>query len=442
MTEKFDTIVIGAGPGGMAVVSALAAKQKVLVVEKGDWGGTCPNRGCDPKKMLYGVVDTYLQAQRFHDDGMPALGALDWSKLMAFEKSYTKNIPSNMRAGLEAAGAKTVAGNARFVDARTIEVAGTTYQAANFVIAAGAEPRILAIPGQDYLTTSTDFLKMATLPQRIGFIGGGFVTLELANIANAAGAEVHVFQHNHRLIETMPQRVTDKLAAILSQRGVQFHWQTTVSEVTKDQGALIAQTSAGSVPVDMLISAIGRPAALQGLNLPAAQIATDQHGILVDDHLRTNQPHIYAIGDIGSKRIPKLTGVAGFEGAYVAQTILGATAPIKYPAIPFIAFTSPQMGQVGVTVDAAQQQPERYEVNVNQVGQWYNYQRLHDQDAEITTVVDKQSGLLVGAVVLAHDCEELMNRFAQIITLKQTPADIAKSVAVYPSFSSDLPYLY
>ncbi|WP_125767216.1 dihydrolipoyl dehydrogenase family protein [Lapidilactobacillus wuchangensis] len=442
MTEKFDTIVIGAGPGGMAVASALASKQRVLVVEKGDWGGTCPNRGCDPKKILYGVVDNYLQAQRFHDDGMPTMGQLDWSKLVAFEKSYTKNIPTNMVAGLKAAGAKTLAGEAAFVNDHMIAVNGATYETDNFVIAAGAEPRILDIPGQDYLKTSTDFLKMTEMPKRIGFIGGGFVTLELANIANAVGAEVHIFQHNHRLLETLPQSATDRLAKILGQRGVKFHWQTTVSEINKDQGALIAQTSDGSVPVDMLISAVGRPAALNGLNLQHAGVATDNHGIKVDDHLRTSQSHIYAIGDIGSKRIPKLTGVAGFEGAYVARTILGATAPIIYPAIPFIAFTSPQLGQVGLTVDQAMKEPDRYEIKVNEVGQWYNYFRLRDQDAQITTVVDKKTGLLVGAVVMAHDSEELMNRFAQIISLKQTPADLAKSIAVYPSFSSDLGYLY
>lgn len=442
MTEKFDTIVIGSGPGGMAAAEALVAKQKVLIVEKGAWGGTCPNRGCDPKKMLYGVVDTYLQAKLFAKAGMPAMGQLDWSKLMAFKESYTQQVPSGMQTSLAASGATTLAGEAHFVNEHLIEVNGATYEADNIVIAAGAEPRILDIPGHNYLKTSTDFLKLAELPRRIGFIGGGFVALELANIANAAGAEVHIFQHNHTLLEAMPATATNQLADLLGQRGIQFHWDTTVSAVDRDQGALVAQTTAGSFPMDLIISAVGRPAALNGLHLEKAGITTDVHGIKVDDHLRTNQPHVYVIGDIGSKRIPKLTGVAGFEGRYVANTILGVDAPITYPAIPFIAFTSPQLGQVGLTVTEAEKNPDKYQITVTPVGKWYSYMRLFDDQAQVTTIVERQSGHLVGAVVLAHDSEELMNRFTQIINLKQTPADIAHDINVYPSFLSDLPYLF
>lgn len=443
LMKEFDTIIIGSGPGGMAVAEKLASSQKVLIIEQAEWGGTCPNRGCDPKKMMSSVVATYLQAKRYAKDGITDVADLNWGDLMTFKKSYTDRVPSGMKAGLEAAGATTLSGQAHFVDPHTIEVNGETYRGEHVVIATGGKPAVLPIPGKEYLSTSDDFLDLAALPATIGFIGGGVISLELASIASAAGAKVHIFQRDQTLLPMVPKRINDLLVQALEVRDVMFHFDTEVASVVKTVNGLSANTNNGTVEVDMLISAIGRPAAIDELALQAGDIAFDRHGVVVNDHLQTNHPNVYALGDVVSAKRPKLTSLAQLEGNYVADQILGVSdEPLAEPVVPFTIFANPQVGQVGMTVAEAQKQPERYTITETPVGSWYNYMKNHDDDATVVTIVDQTTGLLVGAAMIAFEVAAMMNLFGRIIEHKQTKAQVAASLNVYPSVASDLPYLY
>lgn len=433
----YDTIVIGAGPGAMSVGPALAAKQKVLMVERDKWGGTCPNRGCDPKKVLYNVTATYLQAQRFAGVGMPPVGPLDWAALRRFESEYTQNVSTNMRAGM-ASSMDVVDGNASFKDAHTIDVDGTEYTADNLVIATGAAPTPLPVVGGHLLLNSDDFLSLEKMPSSLAFIGAGYITAELASIASAAGAKVHVIQVNDRFLAGMPKADSEALEAALTARGVQFHWNTSVEAVEAEDGRLRLHTNQGELLVGNAIAAIGRTAATADLQLAAAGVQTDKHGIIVNEHMQTSAPNVFAIGDVVSSRRPKLTPVASFEGAYVARFIQGATAPIAYPVIPTVAYAFPQLAQVGVNADDAD--PDKYEVKRIPVGTWFNYWHMKDPDAAVTTVVDKTTGELCGASVFAAEAEELINAFTQLIDRKATHAQVDAMISAYPTYSSDLPY--
>lgn len=164
MTTKFDTIIIGAGPGGNAAAYALAKQQHVLVIENNLWGGTCPNRGCDPKKMLYSAVEARDQAQHLQQFGLKGVPEINWPELMAFKRAYTDQIPGGTLAGLQAANITTVHGQPRFVAADQIQVDQIRYQADHFIIATGQAPVVPEINGHEYLQTSTDFLALPTLP--------------------------------------------------------------------------------------------------------------------------------------------------------------------------------------------------------------------------------------------------------------------------------------
>lgn len=445
MSEKkrFDTIIIGAGPGGLAAAYKLAQKQRVLVIEKGLWGGTCPNCGCDPKKMLYGVVETKRQAQLFAQTGLEGSLAIDWSALMAFKKSYTDSIPAGTEQGLAHAGIAHLHGTAHFLDLNTIEVDRTSYQARNIVIATGAQPFIPEIPGKEYLQTSTDFLSLEHLPAEIAFIGAGYVAVELANIAAQAGAKVHLIQHNKRILRGFPAEYGEKIIAALTAKKVTFHWNCEVAKVTKEQHHLsIKGTHGEQIVVDNVFAATGRPAALDDLQLAHVGIESDQRGGKVNDHLQTTKANVYAIGDAVSKSLPKLTPVSGFEGNYVAETILGATAPINYPVIAHTVFAGPELSQVGVSLAWAQKHPADYSINTQAVGSWYTYQRLRDNDAQVTTIVTKKANHLVGAVVYAANAEELINYLTALITQQLPATALANWMPVYPSAASDLKYLY
>ncbi|GAX07454.1 glutathione reductase [Secundilactobacillus silagincola] len=444
MAFDYDTIVIGGGPGGMAVAYGLNKSQKVLVIEGNLWGGTCPNFGCDPKKMLYGVVEARRQVIRYQGSGLSAELKVDWAKMMAFKRGYTEKIPTGTEAGLKNAHIDHLHGVAEFIDGHTLRVGDQKVSGAHIVIATGATPTIPDIPGKEAFKTSTDFLNLSNLPKKIGFVGAGYVAIELANIAVEAGAEVHIFQHNDRLLRNFPQKYTEQLKAILTDKGIHFHMNTNVTALNADDKQVeVITNNGGSITLNAIFAAAGRRPNLDQLNLPGIGVAVEPQGVKVDDHLRTSVPSIYAIGDAIAKSVPKLTPVSGIEGRYVVSVIAGETEePIHYPAIPHIVFAGPELAQVGVTLDEAEKHSEQYAISNQSVGSWYTYNRLQDKTARVTTITDKSSGKLVGAVVLAVNAEELINDFSEIITHKTSAKQATDWTPIYPSVTSDLGYFY
>lgn len=444
-TNNYDVIVIGAGPGGLAAAYQLASTKKVLVVEQKLWGGTCPNYGCDPKKMLYGAVEAQRQAQTFNQHGVAGTEQLqiDWPALMAHKRSYTERVPAGTEQGLAATEIDHVYGSCEFIDAHTVRVNEERYTAAAIVIATGATPTIPDIQGNEWLQTSTDFLNLDQLPKRIGFIGAGYVAIELANIAVSAGAEVHIFQHNTRILRAFPQQVTEQLTQILSNKGIHFHFNTEIKAVDKlaDQSLVVTDQHATNYQFDAIFAASGRRPNIDALHLSASGITANAQGIPVNDHLRTVQPHIFAIGDVASKAVPKLTPVASFEGRYVASQILTSTQPaIEYPVIPHTVFAGPELSQVGLSIEIAKQAPKRYQILQQDVGNWYTYHRILDHSAQVTTIIDRTTQTLVGAVVLATNAEELINAFTVMIQQHTTQDMLQHFIPVYPSTASDLGY--
>ena len=444
MAYDYDTVVIGGGPGGLAAAYGLNALQHVAVVENNLWGGTCPNFGCDPKKILYGVVEHKRLAQNFRDKGITSVPEIDWGKMMAFKRSYTDAVPGGTKSGLQASGIDAIEGSASFADAHTIEVNGRQITAENFVVATGAYPARLDIPGKELFETSTDFLDQRQQPNKIAIVGAGYVATELANIAATAGVTVDLYQHNDRILRGYPEKFTKKLVEILRTKGVNFHWNTNVTRLAQaDCGVELTSDQDDDVIYEHVYTAVGRPANTAGLKLCAAGVNTDRRGaVQVDEHLRSSAPNIYAIGDVVSTSMPKLTPVASFTGRYVANAILGDDAPFMMPPVPHTVFAGPELGKVGVSLDDAAAQPEHFTVNTQQVGSWYTYMRLADKDAMVATVTDKQSGQLVGATVLATNAEELVNYFTEIIADKKPASALGKHILVYPSTASDLGYFY
>lgn len=444
MAFDYDAIVIGGGPGGLAVAYGLNSQQKVLVVEGNLWGGTCPNFGCDPKKMLYGVVEAKRQVIRYRESGLPAEPQVDWPAMMAFKRGYTEKIPTGTEAGLKGAGIDHLHGTAQFVDGHTVRVGDQQVTGQQIVIATGATPNIPDIPGKAAFKTSRDFLNLDTLPEKVGFVGAGYVAIELANIAVEAGAEVHIFQHNDRLLRNFPQEYTERLKKILADKGIQFHMNTNVTALqTTDDQVKVTTDSDGSFTLNTIFAAAGRRPNLDQLNLDGIGVTVEPQGIKVDDHLRTSVPSIYAIGDAIAKSVPKLTPVSGIEGRYVASVIAGDTHDsIQYPAIPHTVFAGPELAQVGVTLESAKQAPDHYTISDQPVGSWYTYHRLQDQNAHVTTIVDKTSGKLAGAIVLAVNAEELINDFSELITHGTSAKNATDWMPVYPSVTSNLGYFY
>ena len=441
MAYDYDTIVIGGGPGGLAAAYGLAAKQKVLVIESDLWGGTCPNYGCDPKKMLYRGVEVKNATLRMNGFGISGTAKIDWPSLMAFKRSYTTGIPAGTLTGLTRTGIKTLYGRAQLLGQHMVKVGSQNVTGEHIVIATGHTPRFPDIPGANLLKTSRDFLDLDELPTSIAFIGAGYVSVELANIAAAAGADVHIIGHSDRLLRAFPKVATEALKQLLLKTGIHFHPNVELTKISPLGTMTHLHADRFDLNVDMAVTAMGRIANVADLGLANAGIKSDLRGIPVDDHLRTAVANIYAIGDVNLKPQPKLTPVAGFEGRYVAQQILGSQEPIHYPAIPTIVFGPTELAKVGVALEDALAAPEQYQVTHNETTHWYTYNRIQDPDAQVWTIVDKSTGKLAGAVVLASLAEGLINTFAAAIDAGQEPSDLNRIYA-YPSAQSDLQYLF
>ncbi|WP_125982576.1 dihydrolipoyl dehydrogenase family protein [Loigolactobacillus iwatensis] len=443
--EKFDEIIIGAGPAGLAMAYPLAAaKRKVAVVEADLWGGTCPNRGCDPKKVLLAAVEAQDQVRNLQKVGVLTQPAkIDWSKLMAFKKTFTDPVSTSSEKGLASSGITTLTGAAKFIDEQTIEVAGTTYQAEHYIIATGARPAIPNISGKEHFQDSTDFMALPEMPRVVTFVGGGYEAFEFAAMANAAGAETHVIQHNDRPLKVYDHELVDQLVEQLQAKGVQFHFNVSLQAIETAGDQLILNAPDFRLVTNAVFATTGRVPNVEALDLAAAGIEVAHGGIQCDDHLQTTNPRVFVAGDIIARQEPKETPVASFEGSYLVDYLTGKTqASIDYPAIPTTVYSSPKLAQVGVTTAKAQADSEHYAIKTIDTTNWLTYRRLNEPVAVVKIVTDKKTGLLVGATCLNSLADELINYFTLLINQKVSADTVAKSIYSYPTPASDLNYFY
>lgn len=445
MTERFDVIVIGSGVAGKSIAMGLSSSGKqVAIVEEDLWGGTCPNRGCDPKKVLLSAVEAQDKVRQMKGKGATDELHINWPDLMAFKQTFTDPVPEQSRKALENSEVETLTGSAKFISKEAIQVGESVVKADQFIIATGARPRILDLPGSEHFLTSDDFLSLPDMPDTLTFVGGGYITFELASIANAAGAEVHVIQHNDKPLKAYNQDFVREVMNQLESKGVTFHLNTDVAEIKQtDHGYSLTDKQDFELTTDLVFAATGRIPNADTLNLEAAGVDYDKGGILVNQHLRTSNPSIYALGDVLSKKQPKLTPVSSFESSYLLDYLTEQTnQPIVYPTIPTIVFTSPKLAQIGVTAEEAEKHPDYYDVATTDTSEWFSYSRTNEAVSKVTVVTETKSGQLVGVSCLNNEADQLINYFSFLINRQIKAEELSSIMFAYPSIGSDLSSLY
>lgn len=443
MKKNFNTVVIGGGVAGSSAAASLQnAGQKVAVIENEFFGGTCPNRGCDPKKILLGAIETKKLVEQLRETGIDGETQINWENLMKKKRAYTGPISANTQKWLQSTGVETYHSSGQFNDSGNFEVDGDELEADNFIIATGLRPSILPIKGNQYLETSNEFLDLDNMPERVAFIGAGYEAFEFASIARTAGAEVHIIHHNDKPLKAFDSDMVSELVKSLQAQGVQFDFNVDITEIEKSEDAFILTDRNGySLSVDRVFGTTGRIPNVENIGLDKVNVDYDKRGIKVDDHLRTSNSTMFALGDVISRKsIPKLTPVATFDSNYVVAEILGKnTKAIDYPAIPSVIFGTPKLAKVGVDTAQAKESDD-YKVTKLDVTSWFSYMRLNEPKAVVKVVLEKESHRIVGAECMSGEADQLINYFTFIIDDKITMDQIGKRVFAYPTIASDLGY--
>ncbi|MCE8548090.1 NAD(P)/FAD-dependent oxidoreductase [Ruegeria pomeroyi] len=446
MNEDYDLIVIGAGMAGVAAANKCgAAGWRVAIVDALPYGGTCALRGCDPKKILRRGAEIMDAARLMQGKGIdPGDLSINWADLMAHKRGFTDPVPDKMEKGLSGNGVETLHGAARFTESNTLEVDGTAYQSERFLVAAGAMPRPLSFTGADLVIDSTDFLNLEALPNRVLFIGGGFVSFEFAHIAARAGANPIIVDRGARPLRGFDPDLVEMLIDRSGGIGVDLMRETEIVSVSEASRAFTVEVKSGdetrTIETDLVVHGAGRVAALADLNLEAAGVDYSDKGIVVAPHLQsTTNSAVFAAGDCADTDGMPLTPVAVIEGKVAASNMLKdtQTAP-DYAGIPTAVFTVPEVARVGMLESEARDAGYDVDVRFTDTGDWYSNYRIGETSAAAKVLVDKSNGKILGAHLFGPEYGELINFFGLAIKLGLAAKQLKSMTAAYPSVGSDL----
>ncbi len=444
--KSFDLVVIGAGTAAVSTANKCAsAGWSVAVVDELPYGGTCALRGCDPKKMLRRgaeIVDAVhlMRGKGIETDAL----RINWPDLIAFKRTFTDKMPDRVEGNLIKNGIETFHGEARFIDHKSVEVDDATLEGRYILIATGAQPRDLEIPGTEFLIDSTQFMELEALPERILFVGGGFISFEFAHIAARAGSTVHIMDHGARPLKAFDPDLVDKLVQRTESIGVEFHPRSELRSIEQMDGSfkVIAERDGTehNWNVDLVVHGAGRVAALDRLNLEVAGVEFSEKGVMVNEYLQSvSSPAVYAAGDAGDTDGWPLTPVSFLEGRVAAANMLkGNNRIADYRGVPTAVFTIPELTRVGLLESEATQHGLDYRVKFTDTGGWYSNMRVGEDCAAVKVLIDNQTDEIVGAHLFGPEYAELVNIFGLAIKLGLKTADLKKMVSAYPSVGSDL----
>lgn len=441
----YDLIVIGAGTGGNGVARMTAAAGwNVASVDSLPYGGTCALRGCDPKKMLIGATEGVDWAENMAGKGLEAQTSVNWPQMIAFKRTFTDNMPPRIEAGLKKAGIATLHGQARFTGRDTIELNGKPLRAKHFHIATGARPMTLNIPGEEMLTTSTEFLDLPDRPDRIVFVGGGFIAMEFSHIAKRSGAsEVTVLEMLKRPLSNFDPDLVALLVESTAELGIDLRTEAKVLKVEKSgrEFAVTVESPAGIAVVtcDLAVHATGRVPNIDDLNLTAAGVEFGPRGIKVSGSMRTTNPAIFAVGDCADSG-PNLTPVSANEGRVAGKNLLAGrdAREVSYPPIPSVVFTLPPVATVGLSEAAATEKGLEFDTHFEKTGDWYSSMRVGAKRTAYKVLVEQGSGHILGAHLIGPGAEEQINLFAMAMGAGLTANQIKAMIFAYPSYASDI----
>jgi len=451
MTEAFDLIVIGGGNAGMAAAGAgRAAGWSVALVERDLLGGTCPNRGCVPKKVLVGAAEVVDHVRRARGHGVTGDAAIDWPALQAARHAIVDALPTRMASSLAAQGVTVVRGTARFTGPREVTVDGRVLAGKKLVIATGSTPRPLDLPGVERLATSTEVLALDKVPRTAAFVGAGVIAFELSHVLARAGCERIV------LLETAPRPLpradTDAIAALVAYGRdtlgitVETGVRITALDAAGDGVAVRytrADGSAATAEVELAIHGAGRVPQLDGLELSRAGVTVERGRVRQTPDLRcVENPDLAIVGDAAAE-LPQLSPLATSLGKLVGTNLVHDRHDA--PDLRHVAscvFTIPTFAQVGVTeAEAAARGIAVVVKRTDGMAGWISSRTHHEELSFAKVLIDEASGMIAGAHLIGHGADANIHLIALAMRHGIRAEQLATLDAAYPTAAADLRYL-
>ena len=443
--KEFDIISIGGGSGGIATMNRAGEHgARAAVIEEKQLGGTCVNKGCVPKKIMwYGAQIAEAIRDYGPDYGFTSEQTLfDFATLRKNREAYIDRARSSYDGSFKRNGVEYIQGRARFVDAHTVEVNGETIKAKHIVIATGAHAYIPDLPGADLGETSDDVFAWEELPKSVAIIGAGYIAVELAGVLHALGVKTDLFVRGNRPLRKFDSYIVDGLMEEMDKQGLPLHPHKIPVRLTKEENGQIRvyfedQTS---FVADHVIWATGRKPNVQDLNLEAAGVTLNEKGfIAVDEYQNTVVPGIYALGDVTGEK--ELTPVAIKAGRTLSERLFNGKndAKMDYATIPTVIFSHPAIGTVGLTQEEAEKQygKDAIKVYTSSFASMYSAVTQHRQLAKFKLITAGLEETVVGLHGLGYGVDEMIQGFAVAIKMGATKADFDATVAIHPTGSEE-----
>ena len=440
-----DLFVIGAGSGGVRA-SRMAAQRgaRVVVAEAGPLGGTCVNVGCIPKK-LYSYAshfgETFEQSHGFGWQGEAP--RFDWAVLKQRRAAEIKRLNGVYHGLLSGAGVQLLRGWAKLIDAHTVEVdcegGGQRLTAQHILLATGGQPTPATGPGAEWALNSDAMFDLDPFPKRLVVVGGGYIACELASIFQGLGSQVTQVHRGPQLLRGFDTEVAKFTASEMRKKGLTIHLDTTLAGVEKVGAVQRVQLSDGStIEADAVLHSTGRRPRTAGMGLAELGITLNADGsVPVDEHLQTQIPSVYALGDLIGRKA--LTPVALAEAMYLVDQLFGRAEgkaprhPIDYELVPTAVFTHPHIGTVGLSEEAARAKYGRVRVYRAEFKSLMHTLSESTERTLMKLLVDDVSDRVVGMHMVGADAGEVIQGFAVALQGGLTKAVFDRTLGIHPT---------
>ena len=449
MSEKFQAVVIGGGPGGYVCAIRLSqlGLKTACIESRGSLGGTCLNVGCIPSKSLLNLSEEFHKVKGLANKGIEVGDVkLNLDKMMKSKDKAVTVLTKGVEFLFKKNKVTYFKGYGSFKSQNEISIKDnenkeTIIQTEKTIIATGSVAT--SLPGieidEQKIVSSTGALKLEKVPNKMVVVGGGYIGLEMGSVWSRLGSEVQVVEFLDHITPGMDKEISSEFMKILKKQGIKFNMQNKVETIKKNKSGVTVSTvdkegNKNNLDCDVVLISVGRKANTEGLNLETVGVKLDnKKRIKTDKSFKTNLENIYAIGDVISG--PMLAHKAEDEGIAVAENIAGQSGHVNYDTIPGVVYTTPEVAAIGKTEEQLKDSKMKYKVGKFSFMANSRAKAIDDAEGFVKILADEKTDKVLGAHIIGPHAGELIAEIGVAMEFGASSEDIARTCHAHPTFS-------